>query len=203
MSDLRRELEEVIGQGGTIIIRYNGGSRPGEERAVIPLSLSNEELVAREVGQRQGKQFKLAKIASFRPLGGEAVANPTAISVTLSIAPKYETFAEYVPEFELLASEGRWHVVKKEKYFAVCEFFKNGKPKSTPSISIQFFDRSTETVFDIETGELIEKHRELTGRERPWRVDSKRMGDGKSFAVVSKAAELFMEELRLAHQSRQ
>lgn len=203
MSELRQQLEDVIRQGSTIVIRYNGGSRPGVERAVIPLSLSNEELVAREIGQRQGKQFKLEKIASFRLLDGEAVVNPAAISVTISFAPEYETFEEYVAEFEQLAMERRWHVVKDKDYFAVCEFFKNGKPKSTPCISIQFFDRTKETVLDFETGEFVETQRELTGRERPWRVDSKRMGDGKSFALLPRAAELFMEELRLANQSQQ
>ena len=203
MNELRQQLDDVIRQGSTIVIRYNGGSRPGEERAVIPLLLSNEELVAREIGQRQGKHFKLAKIASFRLLDGEAVVNPAAISVTISFPPEYETFEEFVPGFEQLAMERRWHIVKDKDYFAVCEFFKNGKPKSTPCISIQFFDRSTETVLDFETGELVEKQRELTGRERPWRVDSKRMGDGKSFSLLPRAAELFMEELRLANQSRQ
>ena len=96
MSEVRQHLDQFIRAGSVVVIRYNGGSRPGEERAVIPLSLSEEELVAREVGQRQSKQFKLSKIASFRLVDGEAITNPTAIAFTVSISPECETFDEYL-----------------------------------------------------------------------------------------------------------
>jgi hypothetical protein len=200
MSELKQSLDKFIRQSSTIVIRYNGGSRPGEERAVVPISLSEEELVAREVGQRQAKQFKLAKIASARLVDGDAVSNPDAVA--LSFAPEYETFEEYVPLFEDLAAEKQWHVVRQENYFGICAFFKNGKPRSTPSVSIQFIDRSSQTVIDVFTGEVSDEKYEPTGRERPWRVDSKRMGDGKAYALLPRVAERFMEELRAANHAQ-
>ena len=199
MDTLRQALDRLIREGESIVIAYNGGSRPGVERAVIPVLLSADELIARELGQRQAKAYKLDKIASFRSLDGLSTDNPGASALSVSSVPDFETFDEYVPFFELLAEERRWHVVKQANYFAICGHFKNGKPKTkSPTASIQFIDRSTTTVVDISSGEILEQRHEVTGRERPWRVDSKRMGDGKAFGLLQRASALFVEELLAA-----
>ncbi len=38
--------------------------------------------------------------------------------------------------------------------------------------------------------------REITGRERPWRVDSWRFKEGKTFAQLERAFAVFMTEAR-------
>lgn len=204
MSELKQQLDQLIRRETTIIICYNGGSRYGKERAVIPISISDEYLLAREVGQKQAKRYILAKIASFRPTEGDGMVNAKAIEATILINPEYDTFEECASYFELIAAQGGWYTIKRKDYFGVCEFFKNGKPKSTPFVCIQHLDRSTTTTtIDLSTGELVEERHERTGRERPWRVDSKRMGDGRSYALLSRAAELFIKELQAANKARQ
>ncbi|MCX5807747.1 MAG: hypothetical protein NT010_17030 [Proteobacteria bacterium] len=59
-----------------------------------------------------------------------------------------------------------------------------------------FFDRATDSVWDLEMDNLVEVKRELTGRERPWRVDSWRFKQGKSFGLLHSAVELFLTEVR-------
>jgi hypothetical protein len=40
-------------------------------------------------------------------------------------------------------------LVEDKTYFAVSGFFKNAKPRKTPSVSIEFIDRCAETIFNF------------------------------------------------------
>ena len=92
---------------------------------------------------------------------------------------------------ELLAAG--WHLYEEEG-FGISGRFKNGKPKKTPSVWIRYFDRSTENVLDLESGEFVTITREFTRQPRPWRVDSWRFAEGKSLADLPAAFALFLEE---------
>jgi len=48
MSNVTEIIQRAITTGTTIFIVYNGGSRPGQSRELIPLSLTDENLVGRE-----------------------------------------------------------------------------------------------------------------------------------------------------------
>jgi hypothetical protein len=198
MPTIHSQLSALIGSGATLVLTYNGGSRPGQERAVIPVALTPEELTAREVGQRSAKSYKLAKIAKVRTLEGETLTNTAALPVIVSALPEFESLQEYIPYFKQRADSAGWHAEATENSFAIHGYFKNGKHRKGSVASIRFVDRSANVVVDVFTGEVVEEEVEITGRERPWRVDSKRMGDGKSFALLHRAASLFLEELALA-----
>jgi hypothetical protein len=189
-------LTLTVGSGEVVTITYNGGSRPGQARKIVPISLTNEELIAIEPGSNTNKHYKLNQIALVELSSGESALNSEAAPPVISDIPTLETLTEYIecfgPEFQAAG----WHIYQSETSFAIATHFKNGKPRKTPSVSIQYFDRSTETVVDLGSGELTQVKKDFTGRERPWRVDSWRFKEGKSFAQLSRAFELFVQEAR-------
>ena len=194
MPNIREVIQNAIGESATVSIVYNGGSRPGASRTVIPVSITTDELIAREPGERVVKHFKLDKIASASLSTGETATNTDVVSVPIRIAPNFNSFKEYAAFFRENLKESGVNIIESENYFAIAGFFKNGKPRKTPMTSIQFIDRSTETVFNFDSGELEEIKHDITGRERPWRVDSTRFKEGKALGQLSKAAELFLQE---------
>jgi hypothetical protein len=89
-----------------------------------------------------------------------------------------------------------WYVHNEKDFFGVGTFFKNGKPKKTPSIAIRYFDPSYKEIFDADSGEMVQVKKELTGRERPWRVDSWRFENGRTFSSLDSAMDIFLLEVR-------
>lgn len=190
-------LQSAIDTGTVTTIVYNGGSKPGQAREIIPLSLNGENLSAREPTSRRAKTFKTQKIASAILKNGEAAENSEVDPAPPQSEkiPSFESFEEYAIFLKKKLRGTKFNLIEDENYFAVGEFFKNGKPRKSPSASIQFIDRSTEEVFNYETGDFEVQRRELTGRERPWRVDSKRFSEGKTFFQLQSAMELFLKEV--------
>lgn len=196
MQEIIAAIQQAINAGSTVEFIYNGGSHPGQMRLAIPISVKSGTLTARDPTTRVAKTFKLGKVASLRQSGSELVQNAKAIPVEEPIFPELQDFNAYIPHFRAIVSDPTLCVVEGENYFAVSVRLKNGKPRKTPAVSIQFMDRTKELFLNFETGEMEERTRELTGRERPWRVDSIGLSEGKSLAVLSKAAELFAQEVR-------
>lgn len=110
--------------------------------------------------------------------------------------PQYESISSFADEYRDTLAELGWHIHEEVEFFGVGGYFKNGKPRKTPSIAIAFFDRSTEEVYDGTINDFVEVKRELTGRERPWRVDSWRFNEGKTFSSLPSALQLFLQEVR-------
>lgn len=192
-------LQTAVGSGEIVTIAYNGGSRPGQARQVIPISVSNQGLVAVEPGSRINKRYKLVRIAWVELSSGQRASNAEAAPPVVSDVPTLTTLPEYAEHFGPELRATGWHIYESETSFAVATLFKNGKPRKTPSVSIQYFDRSTETDFDLESDDLITVTtvtKDLTGRERPWRVDSWRFKEGKSFGQLQRAFEVFIQEAR-------
>lgn len=189
-------IARTAGTGKVVTITYNGGSRPGQPRQIVPISLSSEELVGVEPGSHTQKHYKLKLIALVELPSGERALNTEATAPVISDIPLRDALPEYIELFSPELQSAGWYIFKSETSFGIGTFFKNGKPRKTPSVSIQYFDRSIETVFDLHSGELVQIKKELTGRERPWRVDSWRFKEGKALAQLHHAFELFIQEAR-------
>ncbi len=199
MQSVADVLRTIAGSGEVVTIVYNAGSRPGQAREVVPLSVSTDELVAVEPGLPTRKHYKLARIASVQLSSAEPTINKQASPAVVSDVPRLATLVAYAQRFGPELRGAGWHVYDSEDFLAVATYFKNGKPKKTPSIAIQYSDPTIETVFDYKTGAVNNTTRELTGRERPWRVDSWRFNAGKSFGDLHRAFEVFMAEVRASH----
>lgn len=196
MTSIVELLQTAAGSGEVVTIAYNGGSRPGQARQVVPTSVSNQDLVAVEPGSRINKHYKLDRIAWVELSSGQRALNAEAEPPVVSDVPTLETLTAYAQHFSPELRAAGWHIYESETSFAVATHFKNGKPRKTPSVSIQYFDPSTETVFDLESGDVKTVTKDLTGHEKPWRIDSWRFKKGKSFGHLQRAFELFIQEAR-------
>ncbi len=199
MRAIRELLRSAAEAKELVTLAYNGGSHPGQPRKVVPLSLQLDELVAVEPGARASKHYKLFKIAWVELPNGERADNTDVDPVPPSAdGPALPTLREYTERYLPELIKDGWHVVHTDISIGLATYFKNGKPRKTPTISIQYLDPAAQTdlLFDPDKGELIDLPHDFTGRERPWRVDSWRFKQGKSFAVLRKAFELFITEAR-------
>jgi len=189
-------LTRTVGTGEVVTITYNGGSRPGQPRKIVPISISNEELVGIEPGSHTQKHYKLNRIALVELSSGERESNSEAIAPVISNVPALDTLTEYIEQYSPELQSAGWYISTSDTSFSIGTYFKNGKPRKTPSVSIQYIDRSIETVYDFDKDEFVQVKKDLTGRERPWRVDSWRFKEGKSLAQLHHAFELFIQEAR-------
>ena len=190
--------QQAIHTGATITIVYNGGSQPGHARLVIPISVTKDELVAREPSVAFPKHFKLPKVASVQLATGEMAINADATPApapTLHV-PILESFAEYTEFFRAYLQGAHLAIDESELYFAISGFFKNGKPRKTSLLSISYWEPGFASMLNFETGEVEHVQSELTGRERPWCIRSDRLESTRSFSLLPNAAELFFQELQ-------
>lgn len=192
-------LQHACDNGEIANIVYNGGSHPGKIRPVIPVMMGTDMFLAREPGIAREKSFKLEKVASVTLKDGRTAVNQKAPEIpTPSDVPALSTIREYIVhychKFEALG----WHVYADEERFGVAALLKSGKPRKHPTITVSFIDRSVHEVFNPDTGEIELIKKPLTGRERPWRVESYNMVQAKSFSELHQAVELFVEEVKKA-----
>jgi hypothetical protein len=199
MSGIVDLLRSVAGSGETVTIVYNGGSRPGESRVVIPISVSNDKLLASQPGSCVNKTFRLDRIASVELASGQLGRNERAAppqGPTLPEVPSLKTLAEYVDLYRPELVKAGWHLYESADSLRVAGFFKNGKPKKGASVGISYSDPSTERAFDLDTGTLVNAPRELTGREKPWSVGSWRFTASHSYSILEHALAVFLAEVR-------
>lgn len=200
MDALIKMLQNTAGTGEIITVAYGGGSRPGHPRQLTVTSCTDTDLSIREIEGGPPKQYKISKILWAEDSSGYRVTHEAAIAafhpgeppVELPVFDTLEHYAAYLrPEIE---SAG-WYLHQHPGLLGVGTFFKNGKPRKAPSITVTYQDRSTETVWDLEKNDLVTQQREPSARDRPWRVDSERVS-GKTFSRLDHAMKLFIKEVR-------
>ena len=184
MKGLQRRLEIAAKAGEVVRIIYHGGSQPGTVREISPIRVATLEILARDLATDIVKTFKLAKIE----LVEDATDAPEYVSHPDVPEPAgiIEALDGKRPELENLG----WHVTFSEDEASVYRFFKNGKPRKTPDVSLSY-DEFVIDLFVDDDGELHEDARHST---RPYRVDSLRFASGRMFGKLSRAAALFLEE---------
>ncbi len=196
MKELIELLKQAAGTGEVMTISYGGGSRSGSPRSLVIATCSDTEFHAIEEGARAQKHYKIEKILWAENSSGMRIENAEAISSFKPPLPSFGSLKEYAdhlrPEFE----QAGWYIHQTDNTFGVGTCFKNGKPKKTPSIAVAFYDTSRETVWDFDQDDFVEVEKEPSGRERPWRVDSWRFKQGKTFGLLHSAMEMFVEEVR-------
>lgn len=196
MDSFEALLQTVAGSGEVVTVVYNAGNRPGQPRKVIIVSAFSETMTVVEPGNPQTKSYKTNRVASIALSSCERASNLAMEALPDAEIPDHPTLAAYAEAFRAELQAAGWYIYENETSLGVATFLKNGKPKKAPSASIQFMDRTVETVFAPDTGELKTVPRVLTGRERPWRVDSVRLSQGKSLSELKQAMALFIGEAR-------
>lgn len=196
MTGLVDLLERAARTGEIVTLAYSGGSRPGQPRQIVIESCSTTDVRAYEPAAHSQKQYKIPKILWAEDSSGKRIVTECPMPEPQLSLPVFDTLQKYGDYLRNEFREGGWHVHEEPNMLGVGTCFKNGKPRKTPSIAVTFFDRTTDFVWDIEVDNVVEAKRELTGRERPWRVDSWRFKQGRSFGSLYSAMELFISEVR-------
>jgi hypothetical protein len=183
-----------------VTVVYNGGSKPGEPRQIIPVRIQGNSVFARVPGLAQEKTFKLEKIERVTLENGQSAENLSVKPVERYAVPAFDTLEQYASFLKSSYEERGWYVFHDttERMFGVGRFLKNGSPRKHPVISVQFMDRTKEATLDLDTGEMVFREKQLTGRERPWRVDSELQLQGKSFAKLQEAFAYFANDVDTA-----
>lgn len=149
MASVTELLRSVAESGEIVTLVYNAGTRPGQARTLVPVSVSDNELVAVELGSNINKTYKLDRIAVAlsNGLGG---TNDQAVPPAAPAPPEMpllSTLAEYVDHFRAELKSAGWHLYEDDDSFGIATRFRNGKPKKTPCVLLRYFDRGTETLF--------------------------------------------------------
>jgi len=180
-------MQEAQKTGELVPIIYHGGSHPGLARLIYPVKVSETDVWGREADGTRAKQYKLHKIEIAR---GDAVIHNFAAEPE---TPEAEDLAQVLAPYLAEVEAAPWHVERDQGSIALYAFFKNGKRRKLPLLTL----RSVEpypyrTEIDWETGEERQVERQLTGAERPWSVESRR--GSRNFKKLSSAVIRFMEE---------
>jgi len=199
MKELVGFLKELAGTGEIIKIAYGGGSRPGNARELIIEYCSDSDFRAYEESSHRKKQYKIHKVLWAEDSSGKKITSKENVQAFESALPRFETVEKYIALLKNEFEGAGWYIHQDNGSFGVGTCFKNGKPKKTPSVAVCYIDRSTELVWDSEKSDFVTVEKEPTSRERPWRVDSWRFKEGKSFGVLHSAMELFVKEVRASN----
>lgn len=176
-------LLKAIASGAPLRVRYFGGSSPGSERELQPLSVKDGKVRARCLSSGETKTFVVEKME----LAIEGVASSLAATLPAPV-PLYATVDEFVTHQIALFQELGWVVLHEGQSLSLHRTFKNGKLIQNPDVALQFEAVAYDLVFDGE--QVLEAN--YRDRARPWIVRAKNQNT-KTFGDFSKAQMAFFD----------
>lgn len=183
---VQEAILKAIENGGSIRVRYFGGSSPGAERELHPLSLKDGKVRARCIPSGETKTFLLEKME----LAAEGV--PSVLASTLPPPP---TVCSSVGEFAACHTNNLqqlgWVVQRDGEAISLHRTFKNGKLIKTPDVSLDFEAIAYDLVSDCQ--EFVETN--PRDRSRPWVLRAKDHAT-KTFGDFGKAQLAFLESAK-------
>lgn len=180
-------LLKAIENGALLRVRYFGGSLPGSERELQPLSVKDGKVRARCLSSGETKIFVIEKME----LAIEGVVSPLAASIPAPV-PLYPTVDEFVARQSAIFQELGWVVLHEGQSLSLHRTFKNGKLIQSPDVALQFEAIAYDLVFDGE--QVLEaNHRD---RSRPWIVRANNQNT-KTYGDFGKAQLAFLEFAKL------
>jgi len=192
MNDQVFEILSTSAKTGEVIrIIYNGGSQPGTIREIIPVAVTIREMTARDVATGIIKTFILSKVQI--PVSNMDLPHYDPNAAPFPKDEIHRTIKEVlsnkVSEIEAMG----WHVELNDEAASVHHYFKNGKPRKTPIVSLVYHEFTVDTVYNVETDDFVGEERKSI---RPYRVDSINFAAGRTFGHLAKAIELFLDEIK-------
>ena len=176
-------LEKAIDNGTSLRVRYFGGSTPGGEREIQPISVKDGKVRARCLLSGETKTFVIEKM--------ELVVDGIPSQLASTMPPPAITYESVEEFFTNQAAELQalgWVVQHEGETISLHRTFKNGKLIQTPDVELRYEAIAYDLVFD---GEQITEanHRE---RSRPWVVSAKKQTT-KTYGDFGKAQITFLE----------
>ncbi|BAO84287.1 predicted transcriptional regulator [Serpentinimonas maccroryi] len=180
---IAENLQNAIASGASLRVRYFGGSTPGRERDIQPISVKDGKVRARCLLSDEIKTFIIEKIELV--VDGEPsqlasiLPQPIVTFQTVDVLTFFKTAA--------LQALG-WAVQREGENISLHRTLKNGKMIQKPDVSLRYEAIAYDLVFD---GEQVREtnHRE---RSRPWIVSAKKQAT-KTYGDFGKAQTSFLE----------
>lgn len=185
---LHDRLKEACECGEVLRIRYHGGTQPGTVREIYPVQVMSERIMARCLASNAEKMFIVDKIELCPDADLTYKAQVRAKQKVVSYRDIAEFYADCKAELESLG----WHIDVDSDGISLCEYFKNGKPRKTPTVSLTYSPFVCEMYVSAD-GRIHEEERESL---RPWAVRAKNMNT-RTFKSLGSAAIVFMEQARM------
>ena len=192
--DIEERLRSAVKTGELLSVCYGGGSRPGEARDLKVLSFSLDSFRALETGAVRAKSYKVQKVLWIEDETGTLIEGLAPAIAVRKKLPDLPTLPEYESIVREHINTDVWALECDDVHLFAYGFFKNGKQRKTPSVWVSYNDPRFETIWDDETDEFRTVEREPTGKERPWRLDSKRFDHGKTKKHLQPIVEEFIYE---------
>lgn len=178
-----KELLKAIENGTPLRVRYFGGSSPGGERDLQPLSVKDGKVRALCTLSGETKTFVIEKMEVV--VEGVASVLAATHSSPVSLCP---TVDEFAANHSASLQEQGWVILLEGQSLSLHRTFKTGKLIQNPDVALQFEAVTHDLVFDGE--QVLEaNHRD---RSRPWIVRAKNQNT-KTFGDFGKAQIAFLE----------
>lgn len=176
-------LLQTIEEGKELRIIYHGGSKPGEERVIIPRYMEGETLKAVDTKNNRVKSFSLKRI-EILDQNNEVmkfdffelqIEQKIEIIPHLTIDQIYTSYKDTLEGFgwQVFFGDSVDDYFNKTTYISLHDSFKNGKPKAKPTVLIY----------------------QSSSKHRPYGVGSERM-DTRTYTSLENALKLFLEEAK-------
>lgn len=178
--DLIKKLLEAKENGEVIKVIYHGGSQPGAVRAIFPLNVLDDKVVAKCLASNEQKTFFLDKLE----ICTDQNINPTYDPNIKMAISKYRNLNDiYNIHHRKLEAKG-WIVKLEDNALRLYKLkkFKNGNNKLIEKVALIYQEIGTQSYFDGK--KMIS---ETVKYERPWLIN------GVRFKSIDKAVERFLE----------
>lgn len=175
-------LENAISNGASLRVRYFGGSTPGGEREIQPISVKDGKVRARCLLSGETKTFVVEKME----LAVDGKPSQLASTMPPPVAT-YESVDDFIANQTAALQALGWVVQREGETISLHRTFKNGKLIQKPDVEIRYEAIAYDLVFD---GEQVTEanHRE---RSRPWVVSAKKQTT-KTYGDFGKAQITFL-----------
>lgn len=188
--DLITVLNNSVKTGEVVHIIYHGGSQPGSSREISPITVTPNEVRARDLSTGIVKVFLLSKIEFFNANSNSPIYDPNAPPKVEDVRTIEQAFIQKISELEKLG----WKVVLTQDEIFLYSYFKNGKIRKSPDVYLSYNEFNIDSTFDLETNDFINVKNKST---RPYRLCSKSLSTTHTFSHMSKAFDLFFSEAKI------
>ncbi|HCP19593.1 hypothetical protein [Spongiibacter sp.] len=180
-------LHAAIEDGEVLRITYAGGSQPGAERDIAPISIKDGKVRARCYSSNAVKMFVIDKVS----LVGASSSTSENWTPGKAVSPQYRTTDDIVESMKNEWVSAGWHIEKSSEHVGLHMYGKHKKLLKYPTVSIYYDPEINELHMDL-GGNFVQPDRK---REKPWVVSAKDMST-VAYKHFDKAAEKFIERTR-------
>lgn len=167
-------LTRTLKDRGEIVVIYNGGSQPGTRRRIQPIKIGQLDMRARDLSAQLVKSYRLDRIQIAPTDCAAAWYVPRCEDEVERIAdtPLPELIEPHRSALERLS----WVVDVDDRSVYLRARFKNGKPHRSAKAGLVLSEDDNS--------------------KRPWHVFGPGLASGRSFSILAKAFDLFLQQAR-------